>query len=837
MLFMHSITEMIRQVNGALKNCQSGLALARSPLANSPLVHPLLVLDDVSPTADERGHALWLVLQWAVARLAPEPTEYPLGTPRPYDDPTWRDPRWWRYNILRHRYLEPLHPDEFIEGGRFTETLLALTGITSADAFFAERNRAIREVAQRLQAQLSGGEANVELQALALEEVLRPLQRNPEHAALLGIAATFDDVFPRSLLLQMAAAEHLDQAERALNELTAKRYLLMGDGGVNLWLSPLLQKSVYARQSMLQLHNRHLAAASYFQQQDEMLKASEHYSQGGEWTQAANLLLAAVDELTDDLHVDELLAILADFKADQIPPTLWCAVQLVRSDLCQRQGEQATALTICRQALSVAKDATQRGQLYWRMGKLYEKRNQIQALEYYARAATELTPRDPTLVELLKDRAWLHILRREWQAAEEHLQRALTLHPALANEQRADLLDALAHLHLEQQHFASAIDYAQESLQLREAAGDLLQIAKSLNNLGNFYNQMGEVDAAIAAHNEALQLYQKLNNQALEAEAWLNQGVVYHTAGRQREAIEKYHKSLLLSQRMELLLTEVTAHCNLVEAYAEIGERAAAEQHWRFGHALSSRANFRDELLYLQELYQRFAFAAEPPLSTAVQPQVPTTIALPRALLAPDEQAVLALATTQGQVTPRVLMAQLHISKATATRRLAALTQSGLLIKRGRGRGTCYLPAPVAEGAPTRSVEPTVELTVEPVVEPVVERVGEPLPRATGQQRAQQTTDAAVLSLRALLEPHLHRLRDDYQVTEVVLLRTEIAGAQIYQLGVAFQQPPTVVNFFKLEEMLATWCGHRIVLLPLAFCETEIVAARSQLVLAATTGQ
>jgi hypothetical protein len=110
-------SSFVRQINGAFKNYHSILALSRSPLAQTDLIAPALVLDDVSPTADERGHALRLVLQWAVEKLAPAPVSTPIGSYRPYDDPTWRDSRWWRYNILRHRYLEPLHPDEFVEGG------------------------------------------------------------------------------------------------------------------------------------------------------------------------------------------------------------------------------------------------------------------------------------------------------------------------------------------------------------------------------------------------------------------------------------------------------------------------------------------------------------------------------------------------------------------------------------------------------------------------------------------------------------------------------------------------------------------------------------------------
>src|SRR5687768_13458905 len=91
-----SDTSFTHLVNEALRNYQSTLALSRSELANSPLVTPTLVKDDRSPTAEERGYGLRLVIQWAVNSLAPAPIPFPLGQYRPLDDPTWHDPRWWR---------------------------------------------------------------------------------------------------------------------------------------------------------------------------------------------------------------------------------------------------------------------------------------------------------------------------------------------------------------------------------------------------------------------------------------------------------------------------------------------------------------------------------------------------------------------------------------------------------------------------------------------------------------------------------------------------------------------------------------------------------------------
>src|SRR5262245_33488818 len=186
MIALASDSSFTQLVNDALRNYQSTLALSRSDLASSPLVTPTLVKDESSPTAEERGYGLRLVLQWAVNLLAPTAPTYPMGEYRPLDDPTWHDPRWWGYNILRHRYPEPLHPDDFVEGGRFTESLLALTGISSSDAFFDERQRAIRAVAERLRYQLIDGQASGDLQRLALREAVQPLAQQPEAMRLLG---------------------------------------------------------------------------------------------------------------------------------------------------------------------------------------------------------------------------------------------------------------------------------------------------------------------------------------------------------------------------------------------------------------------------------------------------------------------------------------------------------------------------------------------------------------------------------------------------------------------------------------------------------------------------
>jgi len=777
-----SEVDFTQWVNTAFKNYQSVLALARSPLANSTLVTPLLVLDDVSPTNDERGHALRLVLQWAVNRLAPTPLPYPLGQVRPLDDPTWRDSHWWRYNILRHRYLEPLHPDEFVEGGRSTETLLALTGIPSTDTFFDERNRAIREVAQRLHRQLLDGDANDELQQLALAEIAHSLQPQEKARALLGIAATFDEVFPRTLLLHLAAREHLSQAELALDYLTAHRFLLMGDGALNLWLSPVLQRYIYARQPNSIQRLRHQQVANYYRAEHESLKAAKHLQRAQQWREAATLLCDAADDLVNELQIAELCAALLMFKATYLPSAQWLELQILLSDLFSKSGRQEDAIAACRRALKVADAATHQARIYRRMGKLYENYNQLHALGYYQQAVERFKPDNPELLDLLKDRAWLYIFRQEWSKAEADLTLAFAQTSENAREQRANIYDAFASLYRRQKHYDKAIDYAQDALGLREATGDLLRVANSLHNLGLIYNDMGEYHHAVTAHQEAMTTYRQLNNHSLIAAGWLNIGMAYHLDNHLSEAMQAYRESLILCQAIGLPLVEVKAHSNLAEVLIELGQLEAARQHWQIGYALSCQADFADQIKYFKELQEKKT--ALQTSETVNQEQNKTIQRNADAPVDAEARAVLEVVKQTGRVTPKWLMEKLHVSKATATRRLSELVERGFLEKQGEGRGTYYTLRENFIGieknrqnAPTRQAsEPTGDL-------------------AAVQHKVRQQ------------EKHF---RQSYHVLALGIVESTAA---LLTFTVRFAVLPALPRFFELEQELGKLLGTRIDLL------------------------
>lgn len=775
-----SDSSLTQLVNEAFRNYHSTLALSRSPLANSPLVMPTLLLDDASPTAEERGRGLRLVLQWAVSQLAPGLVRYGPGHFRPFDDPTWSDPRWWRYNILRHRYLEPLHPDDFVDGGRYTETLMALTGITSSDAFFDERNRAIQEVADRLRQQLIDGGANQTLHQLALAEVIRLLDGQASAAHLLGIAATFEAIFARAILLEMATAEQVDGTERALHYLITHRLLLSGDGGRSLWISPPLRAYLYQSQPTEQLQRRHRLAARYYAAQEAALLTARHWLYGARAEQAVELLFAAADNLIHELQVIELIQTLQLFQERDLTAATWRELQLLLSDLYYRSGQAEEALAACRRALKVAEAPAQQARIYRRMGKLYVTRNQLHALGYYQQAAERFANDDPEFAYLLKDRGWLFILQRNWTAAESDLQLALAITPPDNLELRADIVDALASLYLRQEQYAPALAHAQQALTLREELGALPRIASSFNNLGIIYRRLGEQWQAISAYEEALVTYRKLDNHEATAGALLNIGSAFYFLGHYPDAINNYLQSLAICQKLEHPHIEVTVHYNLAEAYAALTKHHEALEHWQRGYELSKQAGFADEVQAFEGLQ------AATPLLQGVAPTpapVPAPLTVARAgavapVVGQEEQAILALAQSQGQVTAKLVVEQLHVSRATATRRLTALAEQGLLCLQGKGRGVYYELAP-ALPAPHGNL-------------PKTPPPSEQYPQLLAQRVwLQQRFGITALAVKPLANP-----------------------PQLLQVIVSYAQLPTLTDYLALKRVLSELLGDIVDLLP-----------------------
>ncbi len=685
--------QFVRLINTAFKSYDSLLDLARLPLAHMDLIKPALVLDEFAPTLDERGRAVRTVLQWAVNGLSPAPPICPLGRERPFDDPTWTDPLWWGYNILRHRYLEPLAPDarEVLGSGGFTEALIALTGISTPDRFFEERNRAIREVSRLLYEQYEARRYSADIQRLAVDKVVQALKTHPPAWRLAELSAIFKGGFPRPLLLDLASAEDLPDYSQALRYLTSQRILQEGDAGARLWMSPVIQEAIHAQQPRVKLISRHRRAITgHYRTQMQPLQLAWHLRVASDFDEAASVLLRVAGDLIGELQIEELRAALEAFQQGQLRPYHWFQVQLLLGDVYRKLGLREDALAACRAALKATDRRGEQARVYRRLGKLYENYNQWRALDYYQRAIERFPPDDPELVDVLKDRAWQYIHSQIWDKAEADLLQTLELVGPDAWQQRADVYNALASLYRQQQTYDRALDYARRALVLREENGDLQLIAESWSNIGLIHAWMGETNAALTAHQEALDTFRKLDNRSAIGTVLTNVGMAYQLAGQLRKAVDAYRRSLAIFEEIEMPMGQSTACYNLAETFATLGDRKAAQEYWQRGYTLSTNSGLEGELKWYEELRATTPALCE--IAPAeVGPPAPTAD-LPRRDLCPVEQAALSIARKEGFVTAKKLVQASGKSKSTATRKLSRLVEVGLLIRKGKGRGVHYTP-------------------------------------------------------------------------------------------------------------------------------------------------
>ncbi|MCB0108941.1 MAG: HTH domain-containing protein [Caldilineaceae bacterium] len=180
---------------------------------------------------------------------------------------------------------------------------------------------------------------------------------------------------------------------------------------------------------------------------------------------------------------------------------------------------------------------------------------------------------------------------------------------------------------------------------------------------------------------------------------------------------------------------------------------------------------------------QQPATASLPAVATT-----PETKQTSRPTLPPEEQQVLTLAQRFGRVTAKDLVDSLHVSRATATRRLSALAEEGHLVQHGKGRGTYY----TAAGYAVAETHGTV---------------------TTPDKSATATAVPDTAQILARLSANHLQLQKQYAV-EAIRPVASPPTKPMPRLTVRFATVPTLVEFWELRCHLQTLLGQEIDLIP-----------------------
>ena len=120
--------------------------------------------------------------------------------------------------------------------------------------------------------------------------------------------------------------------------------------------------------------------------------------------------------------------------------------------------------------------------------------------------------------------------------------------------------------------YGRAINFHQQSLDIAQEIGYRQGEARTLGNLGNAYYFLGEYGRAIAFHQQWLEIAREIDDRQGEAAALGNLGNMYDALGEYGRAIAFHQQALDISQQIDDRQGEVAVLGNLGNTYDALGE-------------------------------------------------------------------------------------------------------------------------------------------------------------------------------------------------------------------------------------------------------------------------
>src|SRR6266542_3250387 len=121
-----------------------------------------------------------------------------------------------------------------------------------------------------------------------------------------------------------------------------------------------------------------------------------------------------------------------------------------------------------------------------------------------------------------------------------------------------------------------SIEKYHEALELYRRASERNGEAQTLNNIGEVYWSLGEMQKALEKYNEVLPIWRAIGDRRGEATTLSGMGVVYRSLGDMRKALEKYNESLPIRRAIDDRSGEATTLSLMGVVYRLVGETQKA---------------------------------------------------------------------------------------------------------------------------------------------------------------------------------------------------------------------------------------------------------------------
>ena len=142
------------------------------------------------------------------------------------------------------------------------------------------------------------------------------------------------------------------------------------------------------------------------------------------------------------------------------------------------------------------------------------------------------------------------------------------------------MLNELGQVYWSIGNLEKALDCFNESLSIRQAIGDREGQGEAVHNLGVIYSTIPEFGKALEYHQQALSIERELGDRRSEASTLNNMGVVYESVGEYQKALQAYDNALPIRRETGDRRGEAYTLKNIGGLHADLGDQDEALKYY-----------------------------------------------------------------------------------------------------------------------------------------------------------------------------------------------------------------------------------------------------------------
>ncbi len=220
-----------------------------------------------------------------------------------------------------------------------------------------------------------------------------------------------------------------------------------------------------------------------------------------------------------------------------------------------------------------------RAELKRKIAFVYNKTSDFDRSRELTAEGLEMVENDTERAKLLRVRGWTDIKTGEYDSAQEYLLDALNLCKELEKaEELAESYNALGTLSFNRCDYDRSIEYFREALSNHH---DLLGVSKTYNNLGNVYDDLGELNKALEYYEKSLDISRKIGENYNIAASLNNLGIIHWEKGDLESVLEYQQEALKIFEKMGSKRTTAILLNNVGNVYQDKGDLREALKNYR----------------------------------------------------------------------------------------------------------------------------------------------------------------------------------------------------------------------------------------------------------------